>query len=53
MFLPLDRKPDWKNPPLVTLLLVLINVLFFYIWQHSDEERQAEAFENYVYSGLF
>ena len=53
MFLPLDRKPDWKNPPLVTLLLVLINVLFFYIWQYSDEERQAEAFENYVYSGLF
>ena len=53
MFLPLDRKPDWKNPPLVTLFLVLANVLVFYIWQHNDENHRRDAFEHYMVSELY
>lgn len=53
MFLPLDRKPDWRNPPLVTLFIVLLNVLVFYIWQHNDDRHQMEAHEYYMYSGLY
>jgi membrane associated rhomboid family serine protease len=53
MFLPLDRKPDWRNPPLVTLIILLINVLCWYIWQTNDETNSVEASEYYVYSGLF
>lgn len=53
MFLPLDRKPDWKNPPLVTLVILVLNVLFWYIWQANDETYTVEAYEYYVYSGLF
>lgn len=52
MFLPLDKKPDWRNPPLVTLILVLINVLIFYTWQFGDERYEQEAFDYYIHSGL-
>ncbi len=52
MFLPLDQKPDWRNPPLVTLILVVANVLIFYIWQYNDERYSREAYEYYVVSGL-
>ena len=53
MFLPLDRKPDWKNPPLITLVILVINVLFWYIWQTNDNTYSVEASEYYVYSGLY
>lgn len=53
MFLPLDRKPDWRNPPLITLIILVINVLFWYIWQTNDEKYSVEASEYYVYSGLY
>ncbi len=53
MFLPLDRKPDWKNPPLVTISLILINVLLFYMWQHGDMRNSRDAMEYYMYSGLY
>jgi len=53
MFLPLDRKPDWRNPPLITLIILLINVVFWYVWQHNDNKYQAEAFEYYIASGLY
>lgn len=53
MFLPLDRKPDWRNPPLVTLFIVLLNVLVFYIWQHNDDRHRMEAYEYYMFSGLY
>ena len=53
MFLPLDRKPDWKNPPLITLIILVINVLCWYIWQTNDDTYSAEASEYYVTSGLY
>jgi membrane associated rhomboid family serine protease len=53
MFLPLDRKPDWRNPPLITLIILVINVLFWYIWQTNDNTYSVEASEYYVYSGLY
>ena len=53
MFLPLDRKPDWRNPPLITLIILVINVLFWYIWQTNDDKYSVEANEYYVYSGLY
>jgi membrane associated rhomboid family serine protease len=53
MFLPLDRKPDWRNPPLITLIILVINVLFWYTWQSNDDQYSAEASEYYVYSGLY
>ena len=52
MFLPLDKKPDWHHPPVITLILVLANILLFYTWQSNDEQYDREAFEYYIDSGL-
>ncbi|MEJ2360891.1 MAG: rhomboid family intramembrane serine protease [Gammaproteobacteria bacterium] len=52
-FLPLDRMPDWRNPPLITLLLLVINVLCWYIWQANDNAYLAKALDYYQYSRLY
>lgn len=52
MFLPLDQKPDWRNPPLVTLILVIANVMIFYIVQFNDHENEYQAYRYYDESGL-
>lgn len=50
MFLPLDRKPDWKNPPFITISLILINCLAYFIWQSNDFDYANEAHNTYFYS---
>jgi len=52
MFIPLDRKPEWRNPPLITLLLVIINVLCFTLWQSDDDVLLQQASEYYLDSDL-
>ncbi len=53
MFLiPLDRKPDWRRPPLVTLGLILANVLVFLLIQASEQARLEQALDYYADSGL-
>lgn len=52
MFLPLERKPDWRNPPLITLILVIANVLIFFMWQVNDDRYEQYAHEYYQSSGL-
>lgn len=52
MFLPLDRKPDWRHPPLVTLLLILANLVVFFIWQINDDQYEHEAVSYYFSSDL-
>lgn len=54
MFLvfPLNSKPDWRKPPIFTLLIILINCLVFFGPQTSDDERAERAAEYYVKSEL-
>ncbi len=52
MFIPLDRKPDWHNPPVITLLLICINILVFNFLQGQDQLREDDAFHYYFSSGL-
>lgn len=47
LILPMERRLDWKNPPLMTLLLVALNVLIFFTYQADDDRRQHEAFQYY------
>lgn len=52
MFIPLDRKPEWRNPPVITLLLIVINLLCFTLWQGDDEHREQQAYNYYLDSDL-
>jgi len=49
---PIGRKPDWRRPPLITLLLVLINCFVFLGPQRSDEQAIDRAMAYYVKSDL-
>lgn len=50
--IPLEDKPDWRNPPWMTLLLILLNVLVFWGPQRSEERVQQRAAEFYAGSVL-
>ncbi|MDZ7660991.1 rhomboid family intramembrane serine protease [Thiohalophilus sp.] len=52
MFIPLDRKPEWRNPPVITLLLLVINVLCFTLWQGDDQRLEVRAYDYYLDSRL-
>lgn len=52
MFIPLDRKPSWQNPPLVTVLLILLNVLVYYVFQFQDDNKERIAMDYYFSSSL-
>lgn len=52
MFIPLDRKPDWRNPPVATLLLIIVNILCFVLWQGDDEKLEETAYNYYLNSEL-
>ncbi len=52
MFIPLDRKPNWRRPPFITLLLISINILVFIFLQAQDQLREDDAFRYYFSSGL-
>lgn len=49
MLVPLDRVPDWRHPPIVTLLLMLANVLIFFTWQINDDQYTHDA-DNFYFS---
>ena len=49
---PLEQKPDWRRPPLVTILLIFINICCFLFWQLDDNQETVEAVEYYFESDL-
>lgn len=44
---PVERRIDWKRPPIVLIALVLINVLVFTFYQTDDFELYEEAMQIY------
>ena len=54
MFLafPLNDKPDWRNPPWMTILIILVNVAVFFGPQAWDEATANKAARYYLTSSL-
>ena len=52
LLIPLTDKISWRNPPTVTILLILINCLVYFIFQFNDGEKSIRAEEYYFDSGL-
>lgn len=48
MLIPAHTLADWKKPPVVTLMLVLISALVFFTFQWNDRQEQAAADELYT-----
>lgn len=52
LIVPISRSLDWRHPPLLTLLLILVNTLIFFGLQSGDEKRAESAYRYYVASAL-
>lgn len=52
IILPIHKSLDWKNPPVITLLLILINVYIFTAYQLDDMEKFEDVGRYYFNSGL-
>lgn len=52
LLIPLTDKISWRNPPIVTIFLILINCLVYFIFQFNDNQKYFEAEQYYFNSGL-
>lgn len=52
LIVPVSHRPDWRNPPLITLALIVINCLVFFGWQSGDEAKLEKAYQFYAASTL-
>ena len=50
--IPLENKPTWRNPPWLTVLLILINMAVFWGPQQQEEAAQTRATQYYLTSDL-
>ncbi len=47
LILPIEKKLDWKRPPVALIILVLINIIVFFTYQDFDSHRQENAVNFY------
>jgi membrane associated rhomboid family serine protease len=52
LIVPLPEGTDWRRPPPVTLVLILVNVLVFFAYQSGDAGRARALLEAYDGSSL-
>lgn len=53
VIVPTEKKFDWRHAPLVLFIVVLLNVLIYFLYQSGDNKKIAEAFSAYSHSGYF
>ncbi len=52
LIIPVTDKISWRNPPIITISLVLINCIIFFLFQFNQYDQYADAEHYYVESGL-
>lgn len=52
IIIPAEHPLDWKRPPVITLLLILLNTLIYFGYQGGDQERRETAVHAYLDGGL-
>lgn len=52
IILPAEQPLDWRRPPVITLLLILLNTLIYIGYQSGDQQRAEEAQSLYLDGGL-
>jgi hypothetical protein len=52
LLIPLTDKISWRNPPVVTIVLILINCFVYFIFQFGDTKKYFKAEEFYFTSRL-
>jgi membrane associated rhomboid family serine protease len=52
IILPAEHPLDFKRPPVITLLLIVLNCLIYFAYQGGDEAREERAVKTYLDAGL-
>ena len=52
LIIPMTDKLSWRNPPIITISLVLINCIVFFLFQFNQYDQYVEAENYYIESGL-
>ncbi|MFC1883712.1 rhomboid family intramembrane serine protease [Thermodesulfobacteriota bacterium] len=52
LVIPIAGKISWRNPPFVTIGIIIINAFVFFSLQQDEDRHLNKAFEFYVQSGL-
>jgi len=52
LIIPFDKKLNWRSPPVITFLLIVINTIVYFGFQFHDDEKSLEARHFYYRSGL-
>ncbi|PCI43891.1 MAG: hypothetical protein COB41_05895 [Proteobacteria bacterium] len=52
LIVPFAKSMNWKKPPVITILLVVVNTLLFSFWQVNDEKLAYDASQYYMASSL-
>jgi membrane associated rhomboid family serine protease len=52
LLIPLTGKIGWRNPPAITIGLILVNCLVYFLFQFNDNKKYFQAEEFYFSSGL-
>jgi membrane associated rhomboid family serine protease len=52
VIIPLSGKVSWKNPPFITIAVIVLNCFIYFVFQSQDGRIQNEAYEFYFSSGL-
>jgi membrane associated rhomboid family serine protease len=50
--IPLENRPTWRNPPWMTVLLIIVNMVIFWGPQRTEDVAQEKATAYYVASML-
>jgi membrane associated rhomboid family serine protease len=50
--IPLTGKLSWRNPPVVTIAVILINCLVWFVFQAGDTQKEYQVSKFYFTSGL-
>lgn len=53
IIVPTEKKFDWRHAPVVLFVIVLINVLVYFLYQSGDNKKVADAFTAYEAAGYF
>jgi membrane associated rhomboid family serine protease len=52
LIIPLTEKISWRNPPFITISIILLNCLVFFLFQGNDTQKHSDISEYYFTSGL-
>ena len=43
LFIPFDRVVNWARPPIITILLILMNVFIYFTFQSNENQIMVES----------